>query len=76
MPVWVFHGAKDPAVPVEESERIVEALKKTGNTEVKFTVYPEAQHDSWTVTYDNPELYRWLLEHKRPAPDTVKTQAR
>jgi predicted peptidase len=76
MPVWAFHGAKDPTVPVEESERIVEALKKTGNTEVKFTVYPEAQHDSWTVTYDNPELYRWLLEHKRPAPDTVKTQAR
>ena len=22
-------------------------------------------HDSWTETYNNPELYTWLLEHKR-----------
>ena len=28
---------------------------------VEFTVYPEAQHDSWTETYDNPKLYEWLL---------------
>lgn len=76
MPIWVFHGAKDPTVPIQESERIVEALKQAGNPEVKFTVYPEAQHDSWTVTYDNPELYTWLLSHKRPAPDAVKTEAR
>lgn len=76
MPVWAFHGAKDPTVPLSESERIVEALKKVGNNEVKFTVYPEAQHDSWTVTYDNPELYAWLLNHKRPKADAVKADTR
>ena len=76
MPIWVFHGAKDPTVPIQESEQMVAELKKIGNPEVKFTVYPEAGHDSWTVTYDNPELYTWLLSHKRPAPDAVKTEAR
>ena len=65
MPTWVFHGAKDNTVPLEESERMVEALRKAGNPEVRFTVYPEAGHDSWTETYDNPELYNWLLEHQR-----------
>ncbi|MEY4816825.1 MAG: hypothetical protein RLZZ162_3898, partial [Verrucomicrobiota bacterium] len=28
-------------------------------------VYPEATHDSWTETYQNPALYTWLLKHQR-----------
>ena len=65
LPVWAFHGAKDPVVSLEESERMVNALKKLGGKEVKLTVYPEAQHDSWTETYNNPQLYEWFLQHKR-----------
>ncbi len=64
LPVWVFHGAKDPVVPLSASERMVEVIKKV-NGNVKFTVYPEAGHDSWTEAYNDPELYRWLLEQKR-----------
>ena len=63
--VWAFHGGKDPVVPLEESQRMVNALKQAGVREVKLTVYPEAGHDSWTETYNNPELYRWLLQHER-----------
>ena len=70
LPVWAFHGAKDPVVPLEESETMVAALKKAGAAEVKLTVYPEAEHDSWTVTYDNPELYAWLLRHERKKTET------
>lgn len=62
VPVWVFHGAKDTIVPLSESEQIVEALQKVGGN-VKFTVYPDEDHDSWTETYNNPELYEWFLEH-------------
>lgn len=64
VPVWAFHGAKDPVVPLEESEQMVEAVNKAGGS-AKLTVYPNAQHDSWTQTYDNPELYDWLLSHTR-----------
>jgi predicted peptidase len=64
MPIWIFHGAKDDIVPLAESERMVEALKKCGN-DPKFTIYPNANHDAWTETYNNPELYTWLLQHKR-----------
>ena len=63
--VWAFHGAKDPVVPVRESERMVDFLKQAGLPEVKLTVYPEAGHDAWTETYNNPALYTWLLEHQR-----------
>jgi len=65
LPVWAFHGAKDPVVALEESERMVDALKRAGAENVRLTVYPEAGHDSWTETYDNPEFFRWLLEQKR-----------
>lgn len=65
LPVWAFHGAKDPVVPLDESERMVNTLKKLGVEEVKLTVYPEANHNSWTETYNNPELYEWLLKQRR-----------
>lgn len=64
LPVWAFHGAKDRIVPISESEKMVTALKACGGN-VKFTVYPEAGHDSWTQTYNNPELYDWFLQHRR-----------
>jgi dipeptidyl aminopeptidase/acylaminoacyl peptidase len=62
-PIWVFHGAKDSAVSIKKSEDMVDALKKAGGN-VKFTMYPEAGHDSWTETYNNQEVYKWLLEQK------------
>ena len=64
VPVWTFHGAKDDIVPLERSKEMVEALKKCGGN-VRFTVYPEADHDSWTQTYANPHLYDWLLKCTR-----------
>ena len=64
LPVWAFHGAKDNVVPMERSKKMVDKLKKLGG-HVRYTVYPEAGHDSWTRTYNNMELYEWFLEHKR-----------
>lgn len=64
VPVWAFHGAKDPVVPVSRSEEMIDALKEAG-AQPKLTIYPEATHDSWTQTYDNPELYEWLLAQRR-----------
>ena len=64
IPVWAFHGAKDDVIPVEATEELVKALEGYGGN-VKFTVYPEAGHDSWSVTYRNSELYRWMLKQER-----------
>jgi len=63
--VWAFHGGKDQVVPVSESERMVDALRKAGCKEVELTVYPDAQHDAWTETYNNSKLYDWFLAHRR-----------
>jgi predicted peptidase len=63
-PVWAFHGAKDDAVPIGETKALVRTLRRAGGRP-KLTIYPDVGHDSWTRTYDNPALYRWLLKHKR-----------
>jgi predicted peptidase len=64
LPTWVFHGDADPVVSIDGSKAMVEALKAAGGN-VKFTIYPGVGHDSWTQTYDNPELYAWFLSHRR-----------
>jgi predicted peptidase len=64
IPVWVFHGAKDRVVPLEESEEMVNAIRKRGGN-AKLTIYPDAGHDSWTQTYNNQKLYDWFLEHRK-----------
>jgi predicted peptidase len=63
IPAWVFHGDKDEAVPLKDSKDMVEALEKAGG-KPKLTIYPDTGHDSWTKTYENPELYKWFLEQK------------
>lgn len=64
IPAWVFHGALDDIVPVSKSEDMVNELKKLG-ADIKFTIYPDVYHDSWTQTYNNPELYSWFLKHSK-----------
>ena len=64
VPVWAFHGAKDTTVPLEQQQKVVNVLQECGGN-IRFTVYPEAAHDSWTQTYDTPKLYQWFLEQAR-----------
>jgi predicted peptidase len=64
-PVWIFHGAKDNVVPPSESEKMVQFLEKFGSTKLKFTLYPNANHNAWDATYSNKELYDWFLQHTK-----------
>ena len=63
IPAWIFHGAEDTIVPERYSAAMFEELEPYGNT--SYTVYPDADHDSWTETYENNLLYDWMLSHKR-----------
>ena len=64
LPVWIFHGARDPVVEPSYSKKMFDALTKVGGN-VKLTMYPDALHDSWTAAYNDPELWRWLFAQKR-----------
>lgn len=65
LPIWAFHGAKDDVVPLIESERVVDSLKRAGHKDVQLTVYPEVKHDSWKPAYNDPKFYEWLSKQSR-----------
>ena len=63
-PIWTFHGARDNIVPVEATREMVTAVEALGGN-VKETIYPDLFHDSWTITYNSPAIYDWLLQHRK-----------
>ena len=65
IPTWVFHGAKDEAVPLQQSQEMVDALKAAGS-DVRFTVYPEGGHvEAWQNAYSDPTLWEWLAKQRQ-----------
>ncbi|GAB6166700.1 hypothetical protein JCM19992_27000 [Thermostilla marina] len=64
VPIWVFHGEKDPAVPVARSRSVVAVLKNLG-ADVRYTEYPGAGHNIWERAYYEPGLREWLFAHVR-----------
>ncbi len=61
---WIFHGAKDDIVLPAHSQHMAEALKAAG-AEVRFTLYPNANHNSWDPAFREPGLLAWLFaQHK------------
>lgn len=71
VPVWIFHGGQDAVISYRESTNMANALYKVGNN-ARLTIYPEAEHDSWTETYNNPELYAWFLSHEKKSQTSNK----
>ncbi|MEI7683835.1 MAG: alpha/beta hydrolase-fold protein [Planctomycetota bacterium] len=64
IPCWNFHGDKDTAVNVEQSRKMIKALKDAGGSP-RYTEMPGVGHNSWDAAYANPELYTWLLSNKK-----------
>lgn len=64
LPLWIFHGGRDPAVPVKGSRRMVKALRQAGGSP-RYTEIADGGHDVWNVAYQNPEVLRWLLAQKK-----------
>ena len=64
VPVWAHHGELDDVVHPDESKRMVEAARRAG-CDARLTLYPDVSHAAWIPVYRNPEVFEWLLSHKR-----------
>lgn len=62
--IWITHGAKDDVVPVVLSQRVYHALKEQG-ADVRYTEFPEANHNAWDPTFAMPELLPWLFSNSK-----------
>jgi predicted peptidase len=69
-PVWAFHGDSDEIVPtvhIRGPMELIRACTGADSVEMELTVYPDADHDAWSRTYDGSaghDIYAWLLEHQ------------
>ena len=63
-PVWLFHGSEDNVVSPRQSELMFDAFKASDG-HIRLWIYQGLKHDCWTRAYDEPELPRWLLSHRR-----------
>ncbi|MES2095990.1 MAG: alpha/beta hydrolase-fold protein [Pseudomonadota bacterium] len=69
MPIWAFHGDQDDVVDPLAGFAIVRAIDACkGNVRPKMTIYPQTTHGAWEPAYDDPALWRWLLEQRRTVP--------
>ncbi|MCA9174463.1 MAG: prolyl oligopeptidase family serine peptidase [Planctomycetales bacterium] len=64
LPIWVFHGDQDP-LDIKQPTETVEAIRKAGGGQVRFTTLEHVGHNSWSAAYATPELTTWMLKQKR-----------
>nr|WP_321452072.1 dienelactone hydrolase family protein [uncultured Carboxylicivirga sp.] len=62
-PIWFFHGGKDNVVPNHYSKEVFDKVKAF-NKRTKYTLYPEANHNSWDQALEEPNLLKWLFKNK------------
>ncbi|MEP6845954.1 MAG: prolyl oligopeptidase family serine peptidase [Panacibacter sp.] len=63
-PFWVFHGAADAVVNVNQSRSMVEKLKAL-KVDVTYTEYPGVNHNSWDNAFAEPTYLSWMFSHRR-----------
>jgi acetyl esterase/lipase len=70
-PTLIVHGDADQLVPLQQSELMVEALKKAG-VETRLIVKPGAGHGWATILLDMNTFADWFDQHLKPAAPGAK----
>jgi predicted peptidase len=65
LPIWVFHGTDDKVIPEKYTTDMIAAIRAAGGKNVRYTSLEYLGHNSWSAAYAIPELYSWLLKHRR-----------
>ncbi|MFN0052213.1 MAG: hypothetical protein ACKV0T_08475 [Planctomycetales bacterium] len=65
IPWWCFVGDADAPSTVTLNRVLTRAVTKAGERPIHHE-YPGVAHDCWDQTYDNPDVYEWLLLQERP----------
>lgn len=64
VPLWVFQGDADQAVPVTMVRSMVAQLKKA-HANVRYTEYHKVDREVWNKAFAEPGLLPWLSAQKR-----------
>jgi predicted esterase len=66
-PVWNFHSADDPTVPVQYSRSLIEGLRNQGGDPI-YTEYASAGHGAWIPAYSTQKLIDWMMGQRLGEP--------
>jgi predicted peptidase len=64
MPIWIFHGEADSAVPVNGSRGPAAALQSVSGN-VRYTEYLGMGHEVWNAVYGSDAFVSWLFAQRR-----------
>ena len=64
VPVWLFHGALDDVVPPADDRKLVAAFKDAGARDVRYTEYPQGNHNAWDAAYADTAMWQWLFAQR------------
>lgn len=71
-PVHLFHGERDPVVPVTVSRRWHKELSESG-ARAEYDEYPGVRHNAWDSAYRNAAIFDWFGQFRRTRnPDRVR----
>lgn len=71
MPIYTFHGLKDPIVPYAGTQTLVTLIQEAGGGKVIFKTFENGYHDIWNkaIVYEGdkqiPALAEWLFSQKK-----------
>lgn len=74
VPVWAIHGSRDRAILPEQSERLVEAVRRIGG-DATYTGIAGIGHDVWKYAFDSKALTEWMLAPTAGPPPADRLQA-
>ena len=70
VPLWIIHGTADRAVSVNESKKVMEALKRDGLTDrLLYDWWAGVSHGALARLFYLNKTYEWLLAHSLDDPD-------
>lgn len=69
MPLWIMHGTADAAVSVNESDKVVKAIKATGDdSRLIYSRMPGVNHGQLARVFYVRQTYDWLFSHSLDDP--------
>lgn len=76
LPIRMFQGALDPAVPAASSRDWQKRLLDAG-APAEYIEYPVVRHNAWDNAYANGAVFEWFARYRRnPAPERVRLVTR
>lgn len=75
LPLWILHGTADRAVPLSQSEKVINAMARCGDSpRLRFTKLAGVDHGGLARAFYISETYDWLFKHHLDDPDRAVNQ--